>query len=394
MKMNIPLFKVFMSPEAGENVSKVLNSGFIGQGPKVDEFEKILEKKFDKKIVTVNSCTAALHLALRLIENSPGDEIITTPLTCAATNMPIILNNYKIKWADINLNNCNIDLDDVERKLSKNTKAIMFVHWGGYPVDLDRVKQIQDKCYALYGHRPEIIEDCAHVWNSYHNDTLIGTSGNFCAFSLQAIKFLTTGDGGFLIPKSSHKVSEIVAGHPSYASDDLKIKYNYSEYYNKSKLLRWFGLDRESSADFRCSQNPKYIGDKLHMNDIAATIGLSNYPYIDDLAKINRSNSEYYNKELQNVAGVTLLENKYKSSYWIYTLRVKNRDKFKEMMTEKGIMVSQVHSRNDVFPCFDKYKCSLPNMDIVHQDMICIPCGWWVTEKDREYIVETIKEGW
>ena len=143
MKKEIPLFKVFMADTAAEEVGKVLNSGFIGQGTKVDEFETQLNDYFQHPyITTLNSATSAEHLALHLIKKpksftkadgygvrenvwegiEEGDEVLTTPLTCTATNWPILANNFKIKWVDIDPNTLNMDMDDLERKITKKTK--------------------------------------------------------------------------------------------------------------------------------------------------------------------------------------------------------------------------------------------------------------------------------
>ena len=162
-KREVPLFKVFMSDTAADEVGKVLNSGYIGQGPKVDEFEEILKSHFNHDYVTtLNAGTSALHLALHLLKkpsknnktvipgiagyesNWPGlkdgDEVLATPMTCTASNWPILANNLNIKWVDINPETLNIDLDDLARKITPKTKVIMLVHWGGYPNDLDKIK--------------------------------------------------------------------------------------------------------------------------------------------------------------------------------------------------------------------------------------------------------------
>jgi dTDP-4-amino-4,6-dideoxygalactose transaminase len=172
MDKKIPLFKVFMAPTAGEEVVKVLDSGFIGQGPKVDEFELKLKKHFDHDyIVSLNSGTSGLHLALHLLKKPnksiindggysinenywpgihEGDEVLATSLTCTASNWPILANGLKIKWVDIDPTTLNIDLDDLERKITHKTKVIILVHWGGYPNDLDRIKQIQERAYKTW----------------------------------------------------------------------------------------------------------------------------------------------------------------------------------------------------------------------------------------------------
>ncbi len=390
----IPLFKVYMSKKASKDASKVINSSFIGQGPVVEKFEEALRNRFRQEyIVTTNSATSAEHLAIRMLQNPDknkeiyewgyvennwpgiqnGDEALCTSLTCTATNFPVLANGMKIKWVDVNPNNLNMDLDDLERKLSPTTKIIYVVHWGGYPIDLDRIKQIQEKCYKLYGFRPAVIEDCAHSFGSKYKGKPIGSHGNFATFSFQAIKHLTSVDGGILICP-------------------------HEKLYKRAKILRWYGIDRDDNRkDFRCEADIPEWGYKFHMNDVNASIGLANLKEVDEnvIAK-HKANGHYYNEQLKDVDGVTLLENKkeHDSAYWIYTIKVERQDDFMAKMQEKGIMVSRVHERNDKHSCVQEFKSALPNLDKIVKEMICIPVGWWVTKEQREYIVESIKKGW
>ena len=178
----IPLFKVFMADTAAPEVTKVLNSGFIGQGPKVDQFEQQLQDYFNHKhIQTLNAGTSALHMALHLLKkpkphwnedvfqgvawvshNWPGledgDEVLCTAMTCTASNWPVLANNLKIKWVDIDPKTLNMDLDDLERKITKKTKVIMGVHWGGYPLDLDRLRKIRTSFRGEFGWAPAVIK--------------------------------------------------------------------------------------------------------------------------------------------------------------------------------------------------------------------------------------------
>jgi dTDP-4-amino-4,6-dideoxygalactose transaminase len=257
----IPLFKVFMSPNAGDEVTKVLNSGYIGQGEKVEEFESTLSDYFMRDyVVTLNSGTSGLHLALHLLKKQSGkwpgledgDEVLATPLTCTASNFPIMANGLNIKWVDIDPETLNMDLDDLSRKISPKTKVIMLVHWGGYPNDLDKIKQIQTKCFDMYGFKPAIIEDGAHSFGSKYKGKLLGNHGNIVMYSLQAIKHITSIDGGLLV-------------------------LPHRELYDRSKLLRWYGIDRNSNRkDFRCEADIEEWGFKFHMNDVNASIGLAN----------------------------------------------------------------------------------------------------------------------
>lgn len=380
----IELFKVYMSKEAPALVAQVLASGWVGQAQKVEDFEAELRVWFaTDHCNTLNSATSGLHLALHYAklqcdkDRSLGfhreikDEVLTTPLTCTATNWPILANGLKIRWTDIDPETCNLNLDDLERKLSPKTLAIMVVHWGGYACDIERLKSIQKKCHKLYGHNPMIIEDCAHAWGARYGDKLIGTHGNVCVFSFQAIKHLTTGDGGLLISPNEAMHQDI-------------------------KLLRWYGLDRTSSKDFRCEQTVLHWGYKMHMNDINAAIGLCNLPESHGVVLKHQANGKYYDEQLHGIPGLTLLKKnpKVESSYWVYTLRVENRAGFQKKLAENGIVTSMVHKRNDQHGCVMDYRCALPGLEVVAEDMICIPCGWWVTPEQREHIVNTIKRGW
>ncbi len=373
MSRSIPLFKVFTAADAGQAVTEVLQSGYIGQGPKVDAFEAALSNKLQSPYISaLNSATSGLHLALHMLRGGPQDEILTTPLTCTATNFPIVANGFKIKWVDLCWLTCNMSLKDLRRKLSPKTAAIMVVHWGGCPIDLDELRKIQDECWRLYGHRPPIIEDCAHAFGSTYKGKPIGSHGNFSVFSFQAIKHLTTGDGGALI-----------------CPDD--------QTHRRAKLLRWYGLDRTSSADFRCEQNIEEWGFKFHMNDIAAAIGLKNFDHIDSIIESHIKNAAYLRNELHLANGITLLKepDETVSASWIFTLLTHDRrDDFMKYMKSCGIGVSRVHDRNDKHTCLAEFKSVLPDTDYVCSHMCCIPCGWWLTDEDRGYIVDCIKKGW
>jgi len=374
----IPLFKVYMSDNAPVEVSKTLKSGYIGQGPKVDKFEGMLRERFDHDyVVSTNSATSAEHLIWHMLKTRYGwgdnTEILVPAVTCSATNWPVVLNGLKIKWVDIDPSNLNVDLVDLKRKIGPNTRAILVVHWGGYPVDLDELKKIRDEAVGVYRQPIDIVEDCAHAFGSSYKGKPIGTHGNYCTFSFQAIKHLTSGDGGALV-----------------VNDQFT--------YNRAKLLRWYGLDRETGdREFRCRQDVLEAGFKFHMNDINAVIGIENLKEVDDnVISVHKDNAAYYRKELSGIDGVTLLEDKNDrdSSYWLFTIMVDRKDDFMQKMKDKGIMVSRVHERNDKHSCVKEYRSLLPNVDYVVNHMISIPVGWWVTKEDREYIVKSIKEGW
>ncbi len=390
----IDLFKVFMADTAGSEVAKVLKSGYIGQGPKVEEFEAMLKQHFNHDLlVTLNSGTSALHMALHLLkkpvvsrkgfegvafyENNwpglePGDEVLATALTCTASNWPILANGLKIKWVDIDPTTLNMDLDDLARKISPKTKAIILVHWGGYPNDLDKIKQIQENAARMYGFKPAVIEDGAHSLGSNYKGKPVGTHGNMTMYSLQAIKHINAVDGGVLL-------------------------LPHNELYKRSKLVRWYGIDREGNRkDFRCEADIEEWGFKFHMNDVCATVGMENMKHFDKIVSRHKENAAYYDKELKNVNGVTLLQRHtgHDSAFWIYSMLVENRDGFYKHMKDCGIIVSQVHERNDKHTCVQEYRSQLPALDATINKVVSIPVGWWVTDEEREHIVKCIKQGW
>ena len=363
---NIPLFKVAMNKNVDEELLRVIHSGWIGQGNMVKEFEHELHRVFNNpQVLTLSAGTHGISLALRLAGVGIGDEVITTPLTCTATNMPIITHGAKIVWADVK-KDFNIDPESIRRNITDKTKAIVVVHWGGYPCDMDEISEIA-------GDIP-IIEDCAHAYGSLYKNHPIGDCyySEYAMFSFQAIKHLTAIDGGALCCRDR-------------------------EDYNRGKLLRWYGIDRETPrTDFRCEENILECGYKFHMNDVNATVGMFNMQLAEDNILQTKLNAGVYEREFEFMDGIELtqMEKDRKSSYWIFTMLVENRSEFTYMMGSKGIAVSRVHERNDIHTCFEESKKDLPGLESIINKMICIPVGWWLNSDDVDYIVETIKSGW
>ena len=384
---NIPLFKVFMSPDVVEPLNKVVMSGFITQGPQVDKFEeKLIEFFGNPYLLTLNSATSGLSLALRLLKqpnnqnNWPGfddeiDIVMSPVLTCFATNASILANNCKICWIDTDNTNANVCINDIKNKLNANTKVLYIVHWGGYPVDLDLLKELQEEHFTKYGYKFAIIEDCAHAFGAEYKNKKLGNHDNICVFSFQAIKHLSTGDGGLII----------------LPDKDL---------YERAKLLRWFGIDRNkrnyNRTDFRLENDISEWGYKYHMNDINATIGLYNLPHMKSILEKNRRNFDYLYENLKQLNNVEMFEknDNRKSACWLFTMKVQRKNDFIQKMKDHGIMTSQVHNRNDLNTCVSDFRCELPNISVLETQMICIPVGWWLEKFDLDFIVEKIKEGW
>lgn len=353
--VTIPLFTVYMNPDVDTPLLEVLHSGYIGQGPKVEEFEqKLAEYIGNQNVLTVNSATSGLHLALRLARVSEGSEVISTAMTCTATNMPILANGAKIVWADIDPDTGLIDPLDIERKITYKTKAIVVVDWGGTPCDMDAIMAIGKK-YAV-----PVIEDAAHALGASYKGKKIGTIADFTVFSFQAIKHITTVDGGAV-----------------FCNDTGDFK--------RGKLLRWYGIDREGERkDFRCEEDIKEWGYKFHMNDVNAVIGIHQLPHLNDILKRHRENAQYYLEYLNRACFVPIANPEsydydFVSSYWLYTVLLPDaptRLRFMQFMKENNVMVSQVHARNDLHTTFLPYQVNLPGVASFVDRQVSIPVHW------------------
>jgi perosamine synthetase len=361
----IPLVKPYIAPseEMMPKIENILYSGYIAEGEAVYQFEKDFGEYIgNSKVLVLNSGTAALHIALTLLEIGEGDEVISTPMTAEPTNTTIALTGAKIVWADIDANTGLLDPESVRKKITDRTKAIMLVHYAGMVCDMDNFHKIFEETGI------PIIEDSAHCLGGRYNGKIIGSNSRFTCFSFQAIKQMTTVDGG-------------------------AISFQNEEDMAAARKLRWFGLDKKVS---RLENDITKAGFKYGMNNVIATIGSVQLGYCREVVGRYRANGKYYDEALNNIPGVTLLPyySHTEPSYWLYTMKVENRDDFCKMMESKGIIASPLHHRSDTHSVFAESRCELPQMDKWYQSFVHIPCGWWVDDIKREKIVNAIKGGW
>jgi len=358
IKTSIPSREKLM-PE----LEKILYSGYVAQGDQVENFEIAFEKYIGSgHSLSLNSGTAAIHIALILAGVKENDEVISTALTAEPTNVAIKMVGANIRYADVDFDTGNIDPSSIEANINVLTKAIMVVDYAGIPVDVKGIQQISKK-YNI-----PIIHDAAHALGAKFNGLKTGNHFPYTIFSFQAIKHLTTIDGGMLQLASK-------------------------EEYEKAKLIRWFGIDKKLS---RLDNNIQFQGYKYHMNNVNATIGLVQLKEIDTIVNAHIENGKYFDKELQNIPGVELVKYYPNSepSYWLYTLKVENRDGFIKKLTENGITASELHKRNDLHDYLNDFRQKLPSLDKFYSKLVHIPCGWWVGIEEREQIVNVIKKGW
>jgi len=362
-------FNTHISDNAFDTVKDVLKSTFLSEGDIVRNFEDELNSKLGLiNSVAVNSCTSALHLALILAGVKEGDEVILPAQTFIATGLVILMQKAKPVFADIQYNTGNIDPNSIKEKITSNTKAIIVVHWGGYPCDMDEINGIAKK------HNIKVIEDAAHAIGATYKNKPIGSISDYTCFSFQAIKHLTTADGGAICCKNH---------------DD----------FLRAKRLRWFGIDRLNSKPSILGEREydvSEIGYKYHMNNYSAALGIANLTDFDQILERRCQIAEIYNNELNNINGIQLLNHKNdrKSAWWLYTLLVDNRISFIEKLKERKIPASVVHLRIDSNSVFGGIRKELINQNKFNNLQVSLPVHSDLKEEDINHIIDSIKQGW
>ena len=372
-----PLFKVHVKThEALERIKEVLNSGFMNEGVQVSQLTTAFKVRMrTQNLIMTNSCTSALTLALRLAGLKSLDDVISTPMTCVATNTPIVTQNADIIWADIDPNTGCISTQDVARLLEENpdTKIVMAVAWAGIPPDLE---PLVDVCHK---HGAKLILDAAHAMGAMYKDKAIHEWADFTCYSLQAIKHITTGDGGILVSKDK---------------DD----------HERAKRLKWFGIDRDKAKDSDGNWKGQHwdfdiaeAGHKFNMNNLTAALGLAQMPYVDGIIENHRYNSDTYDYRFKKSKYITPMNPDYdcNPSNWVYTVRldVSKVDKMwlLEQLNKEGIAAGIVHVPNHGYTCFKKYERAFDGVTEFSKEQFSLPVGWWLDDDDVKHIAARVE---
>lgn len=353
---NIPLFwPALYKDEWLAELGKVFNTRWIGQGPLVDKFEKKFAKKFGfTYCVAVNSGTAALELAYHLIGIEAGDEVLVPVFTCTATNIPLKRRGARLKFIDIN-QNLTSSYEDIARKISKRTKAIIVVTLGGIQID-KRIFGLAKK------QKIPVVVDAAQSVGIPEPD------GDYVCYSFQAIKHFTTGDGGMLIVRNKKD-------------------------YNRARKLRWFGIDREKKkrinwkwrVSHQMAMDIEELGYKFHMSDIAAAMGIVGLRHSDEALKYRKKLCKLYEKGLSNHKLI------YGGACWLLAILIDNRDNVMDYLSKHGVETDLIQIRNDIFKVFGGKRLKLSNMNRIEDKYLYLPLNLKVSEKDISYIISKLK---
>lgn len=365
----IGVFTTSVDPSARELVGATLDSTFLSEGKRVAEFEEQLASKLGlEHPVAVNSGTSALHLAMVLAGVRAGDEVILPAQTFVATGLVVLAECAKPIFADIQPQTGNLCPLSVEAKVTPRTRAIVAVHWAGYPCDMEQIHAVA-KRYGLV-----VIEDAAHALGATYKGRPVGSLSDYTCFSFQAIKHLTTGDGGALCCLDGSKERE-------------------------AKARRWFGIDRANSKPSLLGEREydiSSVGYKYHLNDLAATLGLANLRTFPQRLARRRALAALYRKELEGVSGLELLEfrDDRESAWWLFTVLVERREDFLRALAAEGIVASVVHLRIDHNSVFGGITPDLPGQEAFQERQVSIPLHEGLSNEQVDRVLRVVRRGW
>lgn len=363
-----------------DSIVKTLKSGWLAKGPKTIEFEKkFAEYVGAKYAVGMNSATAALHISLLAAGVGPGDEVITTPMTFAASANTIIHCGATPIFVDIDINTGCIDVNEIEKKITSKTKAIVPVHYAGQSCDLDRLYEIADK-YNLF-----VSEDAAHAIYTRYKGNMIGSRPKGAvSYSFYATKNLATGEGGMLV------------------TDDEEIA-------NKARMLITHGMSK--NAWNRYSKQGSWMYDieepgyKYNMFDLQAALGLSQLERLEEMQKKRAEIAHMYNEAFKEIVEIDVpkVSNGTSTHSWhLYIIKVNeqrlnmDRDQFINELNERNVGTSvhfiPVHLMSAYKNKFGYKQGDYPNAEKWFENIISLPLYSGMNYSDAEYVINSIRD--
>lgn len=372
MNYKIPLFDLSFNEQEEQAVIETIRSKWISTGPKCQELEALFCDRLNVcNALTTSSCTTALHLAMLVLDIKPGDEVIVPSLTFAATVNVVKYVGATPVFADVkSFTDLTIDPTDIEKKITDKTKAIIPMHYGGFPANMDRIMAIAKK------HKLKVIEDASHAPLSEYKGKKLGAIGDIGTFSFFSNKNISTGEGGMLVT-------------------------NNEEYFNKAKLLRSHGMTTmsfERAKGHATKYDIQSLGYNYRMDDIRASIGIIQFKKLQaDLLK-RLEVRKWYLEGLSELSKVIIpfKDNAEFVSNYIFPIVLKDsnaeyRDHVREALHSKGIQTSMHYPAVHQFSIYKQHGAKLPQTDYVTNSEITLPMYSKLTEQDVFFIVESIK---
>ena len=368
----IPYGRQAIEEDDIQAVVDVLRSDYLTTGPKIAEFEKMVADYVGAKYaVAISNGTSALHAACFAAGIQPGDEVITTPLTFAASSNCVLYCGGTPVFADVDPKTYNIDPEDIRRKITDKTKAIIAVHLAGQPCDMDEIHKIAKE------HDLIVIEDGAHALGSVYKGKKVGTLSDMTTFSFHPVKPITTGEGGMIVTDNE-------------------------EFYQKMMLFRSHGITRDENLMTR-NDGPWFyqqldLGYNYRITDIQCALGCSQMKKLDRFLALRKEIVARYNEafaDCENIVTPYQLPET-ESGWHLYIVQVKNCDRRKvfEALREHGIAVNVHYIPVYLHPYYQEhgYKdVHCRNAEEVYSHIISLPLYPTLTEEQQQYVIETLK---
>ena len=368
----IPYGRQTIEEDDIQAVVDVLRSDYLTTGPKIAEFEKMVADYVGAKYaVAISNGTSALHAACFAAGIQPGDEVITTPLTFAASSNCVLYCGGTPVFADVDPKTYNIDPEDIRRKITDKTKAIIAVHLAGQPCDMDEIHKIAKE------HDLIVIEDGAHALGSVYKGKKVGTLSDMTTFSFHPVKPITTGEGGMIVTDNE-------------------------EFYQKMMLFRSHGITRDENLMTR-NDGPWFyqqldLGYNYRITDIQCALGCSQMKKLDRFLALRKEIVARYNEafaDCENIVTPYQLPET-ESGWHFYIVQVKNCDRRKvfEALREHGIAVNVHYIPVYLHPYYQEhgYKdVHCRNAEEVYSHIISLPLYPTLTEEQQQYVIETLK---
>ena len=369
----IPLFDVNFDNKEKDAVIETLDSKWISTGPKCEEFENLFSNKLNINFsLTTSSCTASLHMSLIALGIKPNDEIIVPSLTFAATANVVKYMGAKPIFCDIiSSSNLTVDPDDVKSKITKKTKAIIVMHYAGFPCEMDSIMSIAKK-HNLY-----VVEDSAHAPLSEYRGKKLGTIGDIGNFSFFSNKNISIGEGGMVITKNE-------------------------KLFGKLKLIRSHGMTTMSYERFKghaTKYDIKSLGYNYRMDDIRASIGIVQLKKLEkDLKKRDEIRKLYITKlKKNNKIIIPFIDHKGFVSNYIFPIVLNNscqldREHVRNKLNEMGIQTSNHYPSVHRFSIYEDDYLNLPKTDYVSMNQITLPMHSNLSIEEIDYITSSLNE--
>jgi len=370
----IPYGHQWIDGEDIEEVVKVLKSDWITTGPKIEEFENALCKYIGcKYAVAVNSGTSALDIAVQTLNPPRGSEIITTPFTFVATSNAVLYNNLKPIFVDIEKDTRNINPDEIRKKITDKTKAIIYVDYAGHPCDIEEIKDIAEE-HDLY-----LIEDASHAIGAEYKGKKIGNFADMTIFSFHPVKHITTGEGGVVVT-------------------------NNKGFYEKLNMLRNHGIDKSALDRFGpeagWAYDLKFLGRNYRITDFQAALGISQLKKLDEFIMRRKEIVKMYNEAFEAVLEIeTPVVKPYVKPAWhIYTVLLNDgdRNEFFREMRERDIGVNVHYIQIYRFSYYQKHfninPKDFPVTEEVFSKIVTLPLFPKMEDEEVIYVINTVKE--